>query len=203
MIHAYNEYYLASTQSKLAEMFELATYSERLSVDEFMNEFLSSQICKAFETADPVFVCGKSSNELLGIILNKAPAQTENGGFASPEYWVGWALCYAQWYLNKPYRTLVSAYPCSKLLDNYFPYHEMDITKSVELIASHLESDSPLRSLRKRKKLSQAELSILSGVPLRSIKAYEQGTVNIAKAQAETLYALSQVLNCTIEDLIL
>ena len=34
------------------------------------------------------------------------------------------------------------------------------------------------------------------------IKAYEQGTVDIAKAQAETLYSLAQTLHCTIEELI-
>lgn len=78
----------------------------------------------------------------------------------------------------------------------------MDITKSVELIKSHLSNVSPLRYFRSKKKLSQSDLAILSGVPLRSIKAYEQGTVDIANAQAETLYALSKVLDCSIEDLI-
>ncbi|MGN0744537.1 MAG: helix-turn-helix domain-containing protein [Christensenellales bacterium] len=202
MIHAYNEYYLPIIQPKLAEMFELAVYGEHIDIDSFASAFLSSPVCKAFETADPVFVSGKSSNELLSLILGKPPVQTENGSFASPEYWVGWVIAYAQWFLNKSYKTLITSFPCSKLMDCYFPYHEMDITKSVELIKSHLSNVSPLRYFRSKKKLSQSDLAILSGVPLRSIKAYEQGTVDIANAQAETLYALSKVLDCSIEDLI-
>lgn len=202
MIRAYNEYYLSNVQSKLAEMFELAVYGEHIAIDTFALAFLSSPVCKAFETADPVFVCGKSSNELLSLVLGKSPVQTENGNFASPEYWVGWVLAYAQWFLNKPYQTLITALPCSKLMDSYFPYHEMDITKSVELIKSHIIDISPLRNFRTKKKLSQSDLATLSGVSLRSIKAYEQGTVDISNAQADTLYALSKVLGCTIEDLL-
>lgn len=203
MIRAYNEYYLPIVQHKLAEMFELAVYNKQMNIDDFAKAFLSSPACKAFEIADPVFVSGKSSNELLSLILKTPPTQSENSDFASPEYWVGWVLSFTQWYLNKPYEMLISAYPCSKLIECYFPYHEMDITKSAELIKSHLNIVSPLRFYRNKKNLSQSELAVLSGVPLRSIKAYEQGTVDITNAQAETLYALSKTLDCTIENLLL
>ena len=57
--------------------------------------------------------------------------------------------------------------------------------------------------MRKELGLSQTELSVLSGVPERTIRSYEQGTTDISKAQADTLYALSRVLGCTIEELIL
>ena len=76
--------------------------------------------------------------------------------------------------------------------DSYFAY----------LIAKYLKPICPLKSIRQKRKLSQTQLSSLSNVPLRTIKAYEQGTVDIAKAQAETLYSLAQTLHCTIEELI-
>jgi transcriptional regulator with XRE-family HTH domain len=78
----------------------------------------------------------------------------------------------------------------------------MDITHSLDLFRDKLNLTCRLKEYRTAKNLSQTELSLLSGVPLRTIKAYEQGSVDIAKAQAETLYALSQTLNCSIEDLI-
>ena len=53
-----------------------------------------------------------------------------------------------------------------------------------------------------RSNLSQKQLAALSGVKLRSIKCYEQGDIDIRNAQAETLYALAKVLDCSIEDLI-
>ena len=203
MIHAYNELDFSVIQRKLAEMFELAVVFENMQIDEFANRFLSSKVCHAFEIADPVFVLGKSSNELLGLVLDKDAQDVETSDYATPEFWVGWVLALTQWYLNKPYRVLIDAYPCSKLILDYFPYHEMDEMRVVELYKSKLDTEQPLKWFRKQRKLSQNDLSVLSGVPVRTIKSYEQGTSDIAKAQAETLYALSRTLGCSIEDLIL
>lgn len=202
MIHAYNKQYLPIIQEKLANMFELAVLEQNVRIDDFAELFIASPICHAFEQADSVFVLGKSANELVGIILNKEPLNIETNSFASPEFWVGYVLAYAQWYFNKPYSVLIKSYPCSRLINNYFPYHEMDITHTLDLFRPHLNLSCTLKEIRSAQKLSQSQLSILSGVPVRTIKAYEQGSVDIAKAQAETLFALAQTLHCTIEDLI-
>lgn len=202
MIHAYDEYYLDMSQRKLASMFELAVYQEKLTVDEFGEKFIQSSISKAFEEGDPVYLAGKSANELLGLVLGKQIEETEQNMLASPEYWVGWVLAYTQWYTCKTFAEIIKAYPCSKLLLNYFPYHEMDETETVELIKKQLSTESPLKSWRKKRKLSQSELAGISGVSLRAIKAYEQGKLDISKAQGETLYKLAKTLDCSIEDLI-
>lgn len=202
MIHAYNEQFVGIIQNKVAAIFELAVLEEQIDIDSFAQNFISSPVCHALENADPVYALGKSANELLAIILENEPLNLETSSYASPEYWTGWVLAYAQWYFNKPYAAIIAAMPCSKLLDHYFPYHEMDISQSMDLIAKYLKPVCALKELRQKSGLSQTQLSNLSNVPLRTIKAYEQGKVDIAKAQAETLYALSQTLNCTIEDLI-
>lgn len=202
MIHAYNEYYLYMAQCKLASMFELAVYQENLTVDDFGEKFINSPLSKAFEEANPIYLAGKSANELLGLVLNKQIEETEQNMIASPEYWVGWVLAYTQWYTCKTFNEIISAYPCSKLLLNYFPYHEMDVTEIVKLIQSRLSTESSLKQLRKKRKLSQSELSKISGVSLRAIKAYEQGKLDISKAQGETLYKLAKTLDCSMEYLI-
>lgn len=202
MIHAYNEQFVSIIQPKVAAMFELAVLEEHIDIDAFAQNFISSPVCHALENADPVYALGKSANELLSLILGNEPLNIETSNYASPEYWVGWVLSYAQWYFNKPYAAIVAAIPCSQLLDNYFPYHEMDITQSMDLIAKYLKPVCLLKEIRQRRGLSQTQLANLSNVPLRTIKAYEQGTVDISKAQAETLYTLAQTLSCSIEDLI-
>ena len=202
MIHAYNEQFLEIIQRKVAVMFELAVLEENIEIDTFAQKFASSSVGHALEVADPVYALGKSANELLALILGNEPLNIETGSYASPEYWVGWVLAYAQWYFNKPYAAIIAAITCSKILDNYFPYHEMDITHSMDLIAKYLKPVCPLKQIRQKRGISQTQLSNLSNVPLRTIKAYEQGTVDIAKAQAETLYSLAQTLNCSIEELI-
>lgn len=100
-----------------------------MDIDEFGEKFISSLVSKAVEKGDPIYLAGKSANELLGLVINKQMEQTEQNQFASPEYWVGWVLAYTQWYTNKSFAEIIKVYPCSKLLLNYFPYHEMDIMK--------------------------------------------------------------------------
>lgn len=202
MIHAYDDYYLAQTQHKLGAMFELAVYFKKFDIDDFAERFLSSKISKAFEKADPVYVSGKSANELLGIILSTPPIEASQATFCSPEYWVGYVLAYAQWYFNVSFKEIVDKFPCGKLILSYFPYHETDITKTMDLIGEKLQKQNALKAMRLKRRLSQSELSKISGVPLRSIKAYEQATVPLGKVQSETLYLLSRTLDCTIEDLL-
>ena len=108
----------------------------------------------------------------------------------------------AQWYFAKSYSTIIEALPCSRLICHYFPYHEMDIMHSMDLIGSHLDLEPPLRRIRRAKGWSQADLARLSGVSLRAVKAYEQGSLDISKAQVETVYRLADTLGCTIGELI-
>ncbi len=200
MIHAYDEYYLDMAQRKLTSLFELAVYQEKMSVDEFTEKFIQSPICSSFEHAVSIYLAGKSANELLGLVLKKQMEQTEYAAF--PEYWLGWVLAYTQWYTAKFISEIIKAYPCSKLLLQFFPYHEMDVTKTVELIQQHLPQESTLKRWRKKRDLGQNELSLFSSVPIRSIMAYEQGKLELSKAQGETLYKLAEALGCSIEDLI-
>ena len=59
-----------------------------------------------------------------------------------------------------------------------------------------------LYKARQKANLTQAELAKRSGVSLRSIQMYEQRNKDINKASSETLYRISKVLGCTIEDLL-
>lgn len=84
----------------------------------------------------------------------------------------------------------------------------MDIMNAVNLIKNHLPLEPTLKLqptfklLRKKRQLSQDELSKISGGTLRTIRAYEQKKLDISKAQGETLYNLARTLDCSMEDLI-
>ena len=61
---------------------------------------------------------------------------------------------------------------------------------------------SNLKAIRENKKLSQSALANESGIKVRTIQDYEQGSRDINKAQAITLYQLAKALDCTIEELL-
>lgn len=78
----------------------------------------------------------------------------------------------------------------------------MDIMNAVNLIKTHFPLEPTFKLLRKKRQLSQDELSKISGGTLRIIRAYEQRKLDISKVQGETLYNLARTLNCSMEDLI-
>ena len=87
----------------------------------------------------------------------------------------------------------------------YSVYHEMDISQFIESMEKFYREavmETKLKTIRESRGVSQSELAKLSGVKLRSIQMYEQKVNDIDKAQAQTLYKLSRVLGCNIEDLL-
>ena len=84
----------------------------------------------------------------------------------------------------------------------YPTLHEADIMRFVDAMNQRLATrPTNLEILRNRAKLSQAMLSQLSGVSLRSIQMYEQRQNDISRAQFNILNALARTLGCTIYDL--
>ena len=202
MIHAYSNMYLNSVMHNLAALFDIAINAEELDADGFAEMFANSEIASGIEAGSPDILVGKSATEMLMIILDREVEYTVVPVDRTHEYWAGWVLANAQWYLNKSFKDILAVMPFSKLVGMYYPYHEADEMKTIEIIKSYFPSVSSLKTIRKKRKLSQEELAILSGVNVRSIRAYEQGKNDIAKAQGDTLQMLAKALDCSIEELL-
>lgn len=202
MIRAYNEIYLNTVMKNLAGLFDLAVNAEGLDADVFSDAFSKSSVASGIETGTPNMLAGKSATELLIEITEKDTDYTAVPTDRTPEYWAGWVLAYAQWYLNKSFSEIFSAMPFGRLINMYHPYHEADEMKTVEIIQGLLSNNCPLKEIRQKRKLTQEQLAALSGVNVRSIRSYEQSSNDITKAQGETLMMLAKALNCTVEELL-
>ena len=210
MTHAYSELYLSDAKKSLGAMVDYAVHDCEYNVDWIIELFLKSGYAKQFEKGSPMVVGGMSGIELARKIVEKIYKEELDIKAAqpidkTPEYWAGWALAEYQWYTKKRFKDLFSKIPLSEIISMYPAYHEMDIEKFIVDLNTRytsIESDTKLKNIREARGLSQQELSDLSGVKLRSIQMYEQKVNNIDKAQAATLYKLSRVLGCTIEDLL-
>ena len=202
MIHAYNEIYLDIVMKNLAALFDIAINAEGYDEDEFADVFSKSDIASGIENGTPDMLAGKSATELLIELTEKDCEYTNIPTDRTPQYWAGWVLAYAQWYLNKSFSDILSVMPFSHLVNMYYPYHEADEMKTIEIIQDLFPKDSALKRLRQKRKLTQEQLAALSGVNVRSIRSYEQGTNDLSKAQGETLMMLAKALSCTVEDLL-
>ena len=87
----------------------------------------------------------------------------------------------------------------------YYTLHEADISKFADIADARIRerfAETNLKRIRTAYGCSQAELAKRSGVGLRSIQLYEQRQKDINKASAESLYKISRVLGCAMEDLL-
>lgn len=210
MIHAYSESYLNDAKQNLAEFFDYAIDVCQFDANLFSKLFIQSGYADKFERGNPSIVAGMSGIELAKKVITYA---YPNWDFPEQNlcedrsniYWAGWALAEYQWVTAKRFKDIFSRISLEEIISMYSVYHEMDITHFIEDMNkkyNSIEQETRLKTIRENRGISQAELSKLSGVKLRSIQMYEQKVNDIDKAQAGTVYKLSRVLGCTVEDLL-
>ena len=210
MIHAYNKLYLTDAQRFLAHSFDYAITDCKIDVDLFGDVFSSSSIAKRMERGDPRIVSGMAGEEATIKILKEVNANINLPELffnqsRTPAYWAGWALSYYQWYTARTFKDIFSKIPLSKIIEMYNPYHEIDLVLFVEEMEKRYKSiilETKLKMIREARGVSQSKLAEASGVTKRSIQLYEQRVNDIDKAQVHTVYKLSRVLGCDIEDLL-
>lgn len=210
MTHAYSESYLTNAKDRLSTFFNYAINDCGMKPDWIAALFVNTGYAEQFERGNPAYLAGMSGVELARAVILKAYGKKElpqptSSEDCSPEYWAGWALAEYQWFTGRRFKGIFQRIPLSKVIDMYAVYHEMDIShfiEDMEELYKAAEGDSNLKRIRESRGLSQTELAEQSGVNVRNIKTYEQRNNNIDKAQAQTLYKLSRVLGCNIEDLL-
>ena len=209
-IHAYQETYLSKAQASLGDAFDYAINTCEIPGEDFIKFFTASSVSKRMENGEPAFLAGKSGIEIaVDVVLETTGKQLDNDPQEhmgrSREYWIGWAVCYYQWYSARSFSDIFKVLSFEDLQNMYYTLHEADITKFAnivdEIIREHFK-DTNLKRIRTSYGCTQAELSKRSGVSLRSIQMYEQRNKDINKASAEALYRISKVLGCTVEDLL-
>lgn len=209
--HAYYEAYLPYAMENLATMMDCGINRCGFSPQLFYRMFLTSGVASQIEKGNPRYVAGLSGAELachvIGISVGESPAAIDGTYTISPEYWAGWVLTYYQWKSGKSFRYIHdNGLPIEKVIALYHPLHEADLDKFAtvadSIIAENInQSISPLKKARERYGLTQEELSRISGISLRMIRAYEQKSQDIAKANFKTVSRLESVLHADFSEI--
>ena len=210
MTHAYQETYLSKAQATLGDTFDYAINACHIPGSDFIKLFIASSISRRIENGEPAYLAGKSGIEIAADIIlettGKQPDAKPLEQFGrSREYWIGWAVCYYQWFSARSFNEIFTVLTYNYLENLYYTLHEADITKFVDIVNEKMRAhfkDTNLKRIRAAYGCTQAELAKRSGVTLRSIQMYEQRKKDINKASADALYRLSKVLGCSMEHLI-
>lgn len=209
-IRAYSYEYLRWAQRILADAVDFAVNTCGLTLSEFEKCFLNSKVVLQFQNGNCKYVAGVTGCEFFRLIAEENEIelpQIDDIMYMdkSVEYWTGWALAFYQWYRALTFSEILKNTSLETIAANYNKYHEMDIMQFVDYMDRHCieeRESSMLKRLRKYNRLSQSQLAKKSGVSIRQIQLFEQHKRDINKTQAETLYRLSNALNCDMKDLL-
>ncbi len=208
MTHAYNPIYLNKAARTLGNMLHDAVLEYGRDGSEFLHQFSRSDIAEQFAEGNPKYVAGKSGNELYADVMESTtgtPVVIEviKTYERSDVYWVGWILAHYQWYSGLSFRDILEVVPYEEFLVLYRTLHEADIQKSYEVLDYRFAiAESRLKSMRKRRSMTQEELAAASGVSLNTIRAYERKAKSINKGQVDIVLRLAEALCCDIKDIL-
>ncbi|MCR4787514.1 MAG: helix-turn-helix transcriptional regulator [Lachnospiraceae bacterium] len=203
MIRAYNDLYLNDARKRLANSFDYAVYTLGYSLEDYHQMFIRSGYADRFGRGNVRVISGVSGIELALKVIEACtgeytPLERIYHNGKTPEYWVGWALAFYQWYSACSFDTLQKEVPISSMLLMYDKYHEMDIMHFVDRVDQMRQQNriySYLRIYREKSGLSQSELARITDIPVRTIQQYEQRQKSINHARAEYVIALANALN--------
>ena len=208
---AYNEAYLPYAMENLAAMIDCGINQCGFPPQLFYRMFLTSGVAGQIEKGNPRYLAGLSGAELasrvIELVAGESPKEIDGTFSISPEYWAGWVLAYYQWKSGKSFRLINdNGLDIEKIIALYHPLHEADLDKFASvadrIITETVNSSvSPLKKARERCGLTQEDLSRISGVSLRMIRAYEQKAQDIAKANFSTIERLQSVLHADFSEL--
>ncbi|MBQ7709401.1 MAG: helix-turn-helix transcriptional regulator [Bacteroidales bacterium] len=199
-MRAYDESYLADAKDHLGDMFDYAVNTLGMDIRDIFERFAYSGTGEMFEYGHPLFLAGMCGSDLARRVLENTgrPGPYPDYEFTdySQEYWAGWVLAHFQWYSGISFKDIDRyGLPIEEVVRMYYPLHEADISKFLDIASRRVHVPEPnLKEIRKAADMTQARLAELSGVPLRLIRAYEQGTVPLSHAEAGTVVRLERVL---------
>ncbi len=202
MTHAYSQLYLAKAASAVGNMLHDAVNEFGIDGGDFLDRFIQSGIAHEIECGNPKYIAGKSGLELCLEVIERTSGVSPEVKLIesydrSPEYWVGWMLAHYQWYSGRSFRSILDTVPYYELLGLYPILHEAAVEKSYEVLDAHFKPGAnKLKLIRNRSGMTQKALSEASGVPINTIRAYEQGRKDISKAQADAVIRLARALKC-------
>ena len=209
-IHAYCEEYLEDAQSTLGNMLDYALNICMLDGEEFFHMFISSGIAGQFEHGNPKYLSGMTGGEIVKEILfrtKKIELQEpeEYDLDKTPEYWCGWILAYYQWKTCRSFKKILQVISIQDILYMYPTHHEADeeyFVDTMHQIFKRKHTETYMKQKMENQEISIEELSRQTGIPEKTIMALAQDFSEIKETDVLTLYKISKVLQCTMEDLI-
>lgn len=216
---AYAETYVLDAMENLGDMAHCATTLLGTPLEQFWPTFAASRVAREIAAGSPFAIEGRSGLELAvdvceqggipfdkGSLRKRARGEVLEGKAATPlleslslAYWCGWILGYFQWQQGRSFAEIDRLLPIATVMGMYRTFHEESEERFCEAADEIIAAGAEACGLKRQRLLlglSQSQLARRSGVGLRAIQQYEQGTKDIGKASFDRIEHLASALHC-------
>lgn len=216
----YSKSYLLEVMNNLGAAIDFAVNDLEFPLSKFWLIFASSKSARGIERGMPWALVGKSGEELVLLACEQAGLNVKSDALLTPaeqvaanvpiqmglsqEYWCGYSLAFLQWITGFSFSQIESLLPIVSIAAMYPTYHEQSEERFVEAALKIIKRNNPTCGLKKRREsvgMSQSQLAKESGVGIRAIQQYEQGSKSLRRASYDSVERLAHVLRCKPKDL--
>ena len=187
-------YTFSELKKKFGTLLSALYHNANIELDNISNMLVTSSFLDMFENNQFDDYMTMSINDIIKQLFPNVIIR-EGREDIGELYWSG--IQYINIYLNYriPLRTIVLLCPLKEMCRKYDVYHEMN---EIELCKDFLQNEyktvSILRFFRKKQGYSVRDLSILSDVPVSTIRSYEESNDNFYKASHDIMLSLQNAL---------
>lgn len=185
----------------LGTLFQMSN-ARHITISSFWDLFLNSSLPRSFERGYFELKICKSPRDIFNELVTEAIVGVCDAKYDA--YWLGSFIAAFQHKTNARYHDILRGIPESRIYDFCFEYRdhdEVDCFAAWTALHREFNPETNLKRLRRECCLTQHELSVLSGIPIRTIQQYEQRQKDINKAQSICLLSLATVLGCDMRSL--
>lgn len=198
-------------ESNMGEMIEYVSEACHEDVNDFFRMMALTGLLDRWERWDPTLYYGMSGTEIARSVFRKVGMPIQDYPYAVVRMvsgvsdWAGRLLNYISFTRNVSTYDIIDRVDFEEVSDYYPRFYMSSIKEAAEALEKAYfdsEEGSMLSRLRKERGLSQKELSILSGVNLRTLQQYEIRAKDLKKASSEKVINLAFALRTRPENLL-
>lgn len=97
--------------------------------------------------------------------------------------------------LNIPLKTIVLLCPLKQMLELFEVNHETNDIQTIDYFKTNVLNKSILKALRKLRNVTVRQLSIMTGININTLNAYEKNNTNLYNASFSNIQLMIQALN--------
>ena len=97
--------------------------------------------------------------------------------------------------LNIPLKTIVLLCPLKQMLELFEVNHETNDIQTIDYFKTNVLNNSILKALRKLRNVTVRQLSVMTGININTLNAYEKNNTNLYNASFSNIQLMMQALN--------